>query len=446
MRESDGPAYMRLVRVLALGVDSGELRAGTPLPSQRQLAQHLGLHFTTVTRAYAEAKRRGLIAAQPGRGTTVSTDYQTALVQDAQSPRPEIDLASVWPPALRIPFDLATALVALGGENGVALFSERAYRRDPSAIAPAVQWLQPRFAGTLLNRVATAAGARAALMALMRLEVGTSGVLLAEEMAWPTIRVLAAMFDIRVEPVAMDAHGIVPSALEDAMLRTGAKALYCVPNAQNPSNATMPLERRQAIADIAERQGLRIFEDDVYGELLEQPVPPIASLAPRQTYYIASLSKCLSPSLRVAYVVSPSVQQSRALDDLLRTTMLSPSPIVGALAIQALRDKSAFRHIARVRAEGRMRAAIAAEILREFRNLITVGPLSIWLRLPAVWTPAAFVDALAQRGVGILAGDAFAVGEGVSSNAVRIATGSARNQAELRTALQCVADLLGAPP
>ncbi|MGD7285856.1 PLP-dependent aminotransferase family protein [Ralstonia pseudosolanacearum] len=442
MQGFEGPAYLRLVRALAAGIDSGELRAGVELPSQRSLAEHLGIHFTTVTRAYTEAKRRGLISAQRGRGTVVSVDQTTALPPTAASPTAMIDLASVWPPTLRIPFDLSAALVSLGGEHGVSLFSERANRRDPDAVAPAIAWLQPRFSSTLVNRVTASAGTRAALMALMPLVVGNGGTLLAESMVWPKLKTLAAMYDIRLHPIAMDEQGIVPTALATAVRETGAKALYCVVNGQNPTNAVMSLQRRQEIAAVAMEHDLKIFEDDVYGELIEQPLPPLANLAPRQGYYIASLSKCLSPSLRVAYIVAPTVEKVRALDDLLRATMLSPAPIEEALAMHTMRNKSAFRHIARVRSEARARSAIVAEIFREMRDRVRIGPLSAWLTLPESWKPAEFVEALRRRGIAILPSDVFMLSPAQAGNSVRIATGAARNQDELRQALSVVLELL----
>lgn len=444
MRLLEGPAYVRLIRALAAGIDSGELRVGMALPSQRMLAKHLGIHFTTVTRAYTEARKRGLISAQPGRGTVVSSSSENAAAQPVAEALPSavVDLTAIWPPTLRIPLDLSAALISLGGEKGVALFSERANRRDPDAVAPAIAWLQPRFSSALANRLTASAGTRAALLALMRLVVGSRGTLLIEAMAWPTLRTLAAMLDIKLHAIAMDVHGIVPAALEEAIRQTGAGALYCVANAQNPTNAVMPLQRRQEIAKIASKHDLRIFEDDVYGELLEHRLPPIAELAPRHVYYIASLSKCLSPSLRVAYVVSPSAQHSRSLEDLLRATMLSAAPIEEALAAHTMRDKSAFRHIARVRSEARARSLIAAATFKDFRGSVRVGPLSVWLTLPHPWKRAEVVEALRRRGVAILSSDVFVLGTGEPENAVRIATGAAADQQQLRRALGAVVEVL----
>jgi len=176
--------------------------------------------------------------------------------------------------------------------------------------------------------------------------------------------------------------------------------------------------------------------------LLEHRLPPLADLAPRHVYYIASLSKCLSPSLRVAYVVSPDAQHSRTLEDLLRATMLSAAPIEEALAAHTMSNKSAFRQIARVRSEVRTRSLIVAAMLKDFRGSIRVGPLSVWLTLPSTWKRVEFVEALRPRGVAILSSDVFVLDAGEPKNAVRIATGAARDQQELRNALGAVVELL----
>jgi DNA-binding transcriptional MocR family regulator len=312
--------------------------------------------------------------------------------------------------------------------------------------APAVEWLQPRFSRVLESRVVASAGTRAALLALMRLLVGNGGILLTESMTWPKIRGLAAVLNIRLYGVATDGEGLISASLEKAARETKARAVYCVPNSQNPTNAMMSPSRRQALAEVAVRNGLTILEDDAYGELVEHRVPPLAEFAPECVYYIAGLSKCLSASMRVAYVVAPSVQAASQLDDMLRTTMLCPAPIEETLAYQTMSDKSAYRHIAKVRSEARLRMSIAREVFAESLDLASIGPLFIWLKLPAHWHRVHFVEVVRSRGIVVSPADAFAVGsdgEGVD-NAIRIATGSALNQTQLREALEAIADIISA--
>jgi DNA-binding transcriptional MocR family regulator len=252
------------------------------------------------------------------------------------------------------------------------------------------------------------------------------------------------MLNIRLRGVAMDDEGLIAASLEQAARETGARALYCVPTSQNPTNAVMSVARRKALAEVAIRLGLTIFEDDAYGQLVERPLPPLAEFAPESTYYIAALTKCLSPSMRVAYVVAPSARAASQLDDLLRATMLCPAPIEEALVNQTMADHSALRHIAKVRTEARLRVSISESAFAEFRDLVRVGPLFIWLKLPAYWHRVQFVEAARTRGVIVLPADIFAVDGERSENAIRIATGSAQNQSRLCDALQIIADMLSA--
>ncbi|WP_374192482.1 aminotransferase-like domain-containing protein [Trinickia acidisoli] len=438
---------MRIVKALASGIDSGELRAGLPMPSQRELARQLGLHFTTVTRAWSEARKRGLIDTQPGLGTTIAAGEPQPgpLRENAAAGSGVMDLSSVWSPVLKIPFDLSSALIALGGDQGIALFSARTGRKDSRAAPAAIEWLQPRFSKAIEAHVVASAGARAALLAVMRLVVGNGGTLLTESMTWPTVRGMAGMLDIRLRGVAMDDEGLIPASLEQAARETGARALYCVPTFQNPTNAVMSVARRKALAEVAVRLGLTIFEDDVYGQLVEHPLPPLAEFAPECTYYIAGLTKCLSPSMRVAYVVAPSARAASQLNDLLRTTMLCPAPIEEALVNQTMADHSALRHIAKVRAEARLRMSIAESVFVEFRDLIHVGPLFIWLKLPTYWHRTQFAEVARTQGVIVSPADIFAVDGERSENAIRIATGAAQNQSRLRDALQIIADIVSTP-
>ncbi|MFG3756971.1 GntR family transcriptional regulator, partial [Klebsiella pneumoniae] len=93
--EGQGPLYLRIVAAIADDVASGRLVRGQQLPTHRALARTLGIDLTTVTRAYGEARKRGLIDAQVGRGSFVSeTTTRTA----DGPPRVTIDLSMNIPP------------------------------------------------------------------------------------------------------------------------------------------------------------------------------------------------------------------------------------------------------------------------------------------------------------------------------------------------------------
>src|SRR5919202_1478668 len=96
-----GPMYRAIADALEADVRSGRLAPGDPLPTQRDLADQLGVNFTTVTRAYAEARRRGLITATVGRGTFVAGPDTRRLASGARRPTEDHDLSVNAPPVPR---------------------------------------------------------------------------------------------------------------------------------------------------------------------------------------------------------------------------------------------------------------------------------------------------------------------------------------------------------
>ena len=90
LRDRSGPVYLRIVEALADDVAAGRLRRGQQLPTHRTLAKALGLDLTTVTRAYNEARQRGLTEARVGQGTFVAESLTQ--IRHPEAPRPAFDL------------------------------------------------------------------------------------------------------------------------------------------------------------------------------------------------------------------------------------------------------------------------------------------------------------------------------------------------------------------
>ncbi len=114
-------------------------------------------------------------------------------------------------------------------------------------------------------------------------------------------------YEPRYVTIASDAKGMIPEALERAVRRRPVKFVYLVPTFQNPTGETLDRERRLALADVLRRTGTLLVEDDPYGALCYQgEVPtPVKQLAPNHTVYVGTLSKVLSPGLRVGFCLAP---------------------------------------------------------------------------------------------------------------------------------------------
>ena len=121
----------------------------------------------------------------------------------------------------------------------------------------------------------------------------------AEELTYPGLLSVLAHLHLRPVGVAIDGQGMLPEAFRAACRQHRPKVLYCNPTLHNPTTATLSLERRRALVEIARTHGVAIIEDDAYGALPKHPLAPLAALGPDVVYHVAGLAKCLAPALRI---------------------------------------------------------------------------------------------------------------------------------------------------
>ena len=118
-----------------------------------------------------------------------------------------------------------------------------------------------------------------------------------------------------------DAHGVLPEQLEALIATHKPKLVYLIPTFGNPSGATLPLERRKRILELAAQYQTLVIEDDPYGDLYFHAAPPPSLLAlaeqvPGSADWLAhcgSLSKIMSPGLRLGWLVAPPTLLAQAV-------------------------------------------------------------------------------------------------------------------------------------
>jgi DNA-binding transcriptional MocR family regulator len=431
-----------ITAALAADIASGLLKAGDEMPSQRELADRLGINFTTVTRAYQEARERGLLVARPGQGTFVrgSSTETSALEMRV------VDLTSNWPPSVPSQTALADALKAVVAEKGQHAIEYRGGPLDPSYCDAGRQWLSPLFGYDVGDRLTVSAGTRGAFIAVMSDVVGPGGVMLTEALTWPTIKAVAQILGISLYGVECDDEGLLPGALDESCRLHKPKALYCTPTAQNPTGATMSVKRRKAIGEVARAHSVTIIEDDAYGKLLSEPPPPIASLVPDTVVYVGGLAKTLAPGLRVAYVVCPNGEKARQISERMRLAMLVPPPVEAAVATRVILSGAGDTILREIKNEMKARHAVLKSCLGGTDLSVCPGALHAFLKLPHNWPRAEFISQLASRGVRAASSDAFSVFSTKVPHAIRLAIGAPSTSAELKQALQTIADLRAGEP
>ena len=439
-----GPIYLALADAMEADIAAGRLRPGQSLPTQRALAEALGADLGTVTRGYAEARRRGLIGATVGRGTHVRGGGR-----DAPEPQTPIDMTMNLPPQpaeARLADRLAQGLAAVQRRADImSLLSYRQTAGGAEERAAGAVWLRPLLGETAAERVVISSGAQAALAAALTLLARPGDTVATEALTYPGFKALAAHYGVATHGVAMDSEGMIPDALAEVCKRAAPKAIYCTPTIHNPTTATMSDARRAQIVAVARRHAIPIIEDDAYGRLPRRLHRPLASLAPELTYYVSTLAKCLTPGLRLAYCVTPDIAAAARLAAALRATSFMATPLMAALAAKWIADGAADDIVAALRREAALRQTLAHQALNGSDFTAHPEGHHLWLQAPRPWNASELAAYLRTRGVAAVAGEAFTAG-GPAPSALRLALGAARDRAQLGRELKLVATVLAHTP
>jgi len=441
-----GPRFLQIADALQAAVADGSLQPGDRLPPQRLLAAQLDVDLTTITRAYDEARRRNLLEGRGARGTYVAA--------------PKVELTAFLdlsmntpPPPDGVDFDdmlkQGLSQVLMRVDNELLMTYHLAGGSDSDRQAGA-KWLAPMFGPLDARQLVVCPGAQAAIAALILALTEPGDAILTEPTTYPGLRTAATQFGRHIIAVEADQHGMVPERLEEACRQHKPGLVYLNPTLQNPTAVTMPERRRKALASVAQRCKVRIVEDDPYWLLADAPPPPIARFAPEQVVYISSLSKCLTPGLRVAFVLIRDPMERERFLVALRSFALMVSPLTAALATQWILDGSADALMQGVRKEARLRHWMARDILAGRYSGAGDG-LHVWLELPAYWSASQLARAADSEGIAVTPAEAFATGAtgetgSGSMNAIRISLGSIKDRGRLQAGLQRLSHLLARRP
>jgi DNA-binding transcriptional MocR family regulator len=431
-----GPRYLQIVAQLEQAVATGLLQPGDRLPPQRRLAEHLAVDLTTVTRAFGEARERGLIDAVTGRGSFISARQE----QEG----PPLDLSMTIPPApkgLRLGELMQRGIAEiLARSDADQLMNYHGGAGSLAERAAGAAWLAPLLGAVPPQRIAVVPGAQTGLNALLSLLAQPGATILLEPLTYPGLIGAARQRGLSVVPVTSDEDGPLPDALDEAASRHGAKLFALTPTLQNPTCITIPERRRQDLVAVARRRDLILIEDDPYSLLAGDAPAPLAARAPERTWHVATLSKVLTPGLRTAFIVMPEGADSTPFLGSLRATALMPAPLMTALAAHWIRIGAARDLLEGVRREAAERQVLARGILPETMQS-RPHALHVWQPLPPYWERERLIERAREAGLGVMAADAFSTGA-TAPDAIRIALGAIPERVRLAEALRLLAGLI----
>ena len=405
-----GTLHERLKRALRGAIRSGRLATGATLPPSRALAVDLGCSRWAVTEAYAQLTAEGYLEARPGSGTRVRWDGASQVADTGGGPRPRtrpvpMDLAPGLPDLRAFPrARWAAALRAVTTDVPVTDLGYADPFGHHELRTVLVDYLQRSRAATglgaqLLVTTGTSSAVRRLCQALA--SDGHRSVAV-EDPGWPRLAEAVRQAGLEPVPVGVDDQGL---RVADLDARRGTRAVLTAPAHQFPRGVVLSAQRRAALLDWAHRVDGLVLEDDYDAEFRydRSPVSTMQGMDSRRVVLLGSLSKTLSPALRMGWMLLPS----RWADALRSETAPSLPPTLDQLAFARLLTSGAYdRHLRRARRAFRVRRdLLVAELARRLPGCEVSGAaagLHLVVHLPDGVPASAVVREAETRGVHVV--------------------------------------------
>lgn len=375
LADGGGSASERLVAALARDIADGSLPPGVRLPAHRPLAWQLDIGIGTVTKAYAQLERRGLVRSVRGRGMFVAGL--------SQATGRTIDLSVNVPPQQLSDRLLAASLSDLARRldaDSFGAYAAPAGRLEHRALL--ARWLAPTGIALSPERLLICNGAQHALAIAFAITCGPETELLTEALSYPGAIALARRRGLRLTGLAIDEQGLVPQALDKALHEAktaGRRAvLYITPTLHNPTTATMGEARRHEVAKLCRAHDAVIVEDDIHAALAAPGTIAIAALAPERTLHVSGLSKVLSPGLRIGSLHVPEPWLEPALAELAATCTMAS--LLSCLIMERWLSEDTAASVAHsIREEANRRVALARDLLPLGVAMKSGNGFHVWL-------------------------------------------------------------------
>ncbi|MBT2288099.1 PLP-dependent aminotransferase family protein [Paenibacillus albidus] len=431
IRSSSKSLPQQISGTLAQRIRSGLLQPGARLPSVRSLAVSLKVSQVTVSKAYAELERAGMIICSQGKGCFVANPE---LIKQSEGRSWQehyndyLPRAQLWrnfkDSEVKYPFHLAaihSGLLPLEqiGATMAALVTAQPelmatygnFQGDPDLRETMRAHLLARGIKLASSDLMITSGTQQGIDLVARTFVGPGDTVYLEAPSYTGAIDVFAGRGAEMIFVPMDEEGMKVDVLTRLCDERPPKLIYTTPTFQNPSGVTMSMARRQRLLEIVRSYRCLLVEDDPFSDLYfhSPPPPPIKSLdTDGHVVYMKSFSKVLAPGSRVACVAAGGDILSRLIAA--KSASDLGGPLLTQRAVLPFIAKKYDAYAAELRMILRRRMELADKLLRRYAppgvtwNL-PEGGLSLWLELPPSQDTGRLHELAGQQGISFLPGD-----------------------------------------
>ncbi|WP_282938720.1 PLP-dependent aminotransferase family protein [Paenibacillus sp. RC67] len=342
---SEVPIFRQIYMHYEQQILHGSLLPGAQLPTERDLAINLGVNRSTVSAAYDELRAMGLVNSIQGSGTRVcefmweetpastpnwerysarrTFDPTSAIVKRTIAAFPQPGIINLTKGELSPDLMPLELLKQLTSEIDFSLpFSYYAnFKGDFGLRETLSHFLKTNLSITAEpNHILITAGVKHALHLIANTLLQPGDAIAVEGPSYLYGMQVFSPAGLRMVKLPVDKYGLIPEKLPELYHKHRVRMVFVNPTYQNPTGTTLPLARRKKLLDICEQLRLPIVEDDPYGLLRldpsAAPIPPLKALSRGERFviYLGTLSKVVTPGMRLGWIVAPSPVISQLAD------------------------------------------------------------------------------------------------------------------------------------
>ncbi|OEU71047.1 MAG: GntR family transcriptional regulator [Desulfovibrio sp. S3730MH75] len=446
--------YKKVEQEISKHIEAGDLVPGDKLPSLRQMSTNLKVSISTVSHAYEELEKRGLIESRPRSGYYVRSEFR-------KIPTPSAKIAQKLEPHTVTKNKLIqTALETVGNKKllplGVVCPSSEllptkqlakimcAVIREDSEISVNYESIagnlqlrrQIAFRSVDCGSNVTAddliitTGAMEALYISLRTLTRPGDLVLIQAPTYYCFLQLVESLGLRaIEIPSCPENGINPNDISSAATTFDIKACILSPNFNNPDGGLTPNDTKKEIVEILAEKNIPLVEDDVYGDLFFGETRPRTFKSYDQAGGVllcSSFSKTIAPGYRIGWL-SPGKFKDKAMEVKATTNVSCASPTQMAIA-HYLREAHFDRHLKRLRSAmknqmDKMRTEIAMSFPDGTKVTDPKGGSVLWVELPSNIDGVELFFKAREEGIGIVPGAVFSTRDAFS-NYIRLSSGA----------------------
>lgn len=448
------PLYWQIADQIKAMIIEGQMADGSILPSERSLAQMLGVHRNTVIKAYSHLKDQELIDSLQGIGYQVTyrsqsfyepdvrkkVNWSTIIKDEYQDMEKTFDdiflrfteennisFSTGMPPAIYDEEDLAADLVAILSEEGRKPFYLSPYQGDLTLRHKIISYLRTKGIKAGLSQVQILSETNQALDFIVTALLKPGDRVITEEPVSPDVYRVIELAGCKPVTVPVDENGMICDNLEALIEIHHPKFIYVNSSYHDPTGNILSVERRRKLLELSNRYRLPIIEEDAASELSfeEKFLPTIKSMdRSENVIYIYSFALTFIPGMSMAFVTAPE-KLIKSLSYLVSIRIMSLDWLTQKLLAKYITDGKYYENVQKIAALNKTKRDLMCSYLDRLSDLGVSyqkprGGVYIWCRLPKTVDSKAVVSECLKRGISVIPGEIFFPSRNGGQNNIRL--------------------------